>query len=80
MQLGDAINKLVKDNKKSHASLSQLIGRKNPTYISNICIRSNTNVNTLLEITDALDYEVVIRPRNQENSEGRSIILEKTEK
>jgi hypothetical protein len=80
MKLGDAINKLVKDNKQSHASLAQLIGRKTPTYISNICIRSNTNVNTLLEITDALGYELIIRPINKDLYEERTIILEKGEK
>ena len=56
MKLGEAINKLVKDNKKSHASLAEMIGRKNPTFISNMVSRGNCNIDTLLEITDALGY------------------------
>ena len=53
MNFKEALNKLIKDNKKSHASLAELIGRKNPTFISNMVSRGNCNVDTLLEITDA---------------------------
>ena len=77
MKLGEAINKLVKDNKKSHASLSELIGRKNPTFISNMVSRSNANVATLLEITDALGYEVIIRPKSGDDKAERTIRLER---
>jgi hypothetical protein len=77
MKLGEAINKLVKDNKKSHASLAEMIGRKNPTYISNIVSRSNANVVTLLEITDALGYEVIIRPKSGDDKAERTIRLER---
>lgn len=77
MKLGEAINKLVKDNFKSHASLAKMIGRKNPTFISNIVIRDNANVNTLLEITDALGYEIVIRPTSGGNTTERTIRLER---
>ena len=77
MKLGEAINKLVKDNKKSHASLAELIGRKNPTFISNMVSRSNANVVTLLEITDALGYEVIIRPKSGDDKAERTIRLER---
>ena len=77
MKLGEAINKLVKDNKKSHASLSEMIGRKNPTFISNMVSRSNANVATLLEITDALGYEVIIRPKSGDDKAERTIRLER---
>ena len=77
MKLSEAINKLVKDNKKSHASLAELIGRKTPTYISNICIRNNTNVNTLLEITDALGYEIILKPKSGDDKAERTIRLER---
>jgi hypothetical protein len=77
MKLGEAINKLVKDNKKSHASLAKMMGRKTSTYISNICIRNNTNVNTLLEITDVLGYEVIIKPKSGDDKAERTIRLER---
>lgn len=77
MKLGEAINKLVKDNKKSHASLSEMIGRKNPTFISNMVSRSNANVATLLEITDALGYEVIVRPKSGDDKAERTIRLER---
>jgi hypothetical protein len=77
MVFKEALNKLIKDNKKSHASLSELIGRKNPTFISNMVSRSNCNVDTLLEITDALGYEIVIKPKSGENKAERLIRLER---
>lgn len=77
MNFKDALNKLIKDNKKSHASLAELIGRKNPTFISNMVSRGNCNVDTLLEITDALGYEIVIKPKSGENKAERTIRLER---
>ena len=77
MKLGEAINKLVKDNKKSHASLAEMIGRKNPTFISNMVSRGNANIATLLEITDALGYEVIVRPKSGDDKAERTIRLER---
>ena len=77
MLLKEALTKLIKDNNHSHASLSALIGRKNPTFISNIVIRDNCNVNTLLEITDALGYEICIKPKFGDNKAERTIRLDK---
>ena len=73
----EALNKLIKDNKKSHASLAELIGRKNPTFISNMVTRGNCNVDTLLEITDALGYELIIKPKSGEDKAERTIRLER---
>jgi hypothetical protein len=77
MVFKEALNKLIKDNKKSHASLSELIGRKNPTFISNMVTRGNCNVDTLLEITDALGYELIIKPKSGEDKAERTIRLER---
>ena len=79
MRLGDAINKLIKDNKKSQAGLAKMVGKKNQSFIGNICIRNSTTVDTLLEITDALDYEIVIRPRSGEAKADRTIKLSRGE-
>jgi hypothetical protein len=73
----EALNKLIKDNKKSHASLAELIGRKNPTFISNMVTRGNCNVDTLLEITDALGYEIILKPKSGEDKAERTIRLER---
>lgn len=77
MNFKEALKKLIKDNNKSHASLSELIGRKNPTFISNMVTRGNCNVDTLLEITDALGYEIVIKPKSGEGKAERTIRLER---
>lgn len=77
MVFKEALNKLIKDNKKSHASLAELIGRKNPTFISNMVTRGNCNVDTLLEITDALGYEIILKPKSGEDKAERTIRLER---
>jgi DNA-binding phage protein len=77
MNFKEMMEKLIKDNKKSHASLAELIGRKNPTFISNMVSRGNCNVDTLLEITDALGYEIIIKPKSGENKAERTIRLER---
>ncbi len=77
MKFKEMMEKLIKDNKKSHASLAALIGRKNPTFISNMVTRGNCNVDTLLEIADALGYEIIIKPKSGENKAERSIRLER---
>ena len=77
MKFREAMNKLIKDNKKSHASLAELIGRKNPTFISNLVVRGNCNVDTLLEIADALGYELIIKPKSGEDKAERTIRLER---
>lgn len=73
----DALTKLIKDNNHSHASLSALLGRKTPTFTGNMIIRNNCNINTLLEITDALGYEVYLKPKSGDNKAERTIRLER---
>ena len=77
MNFKEALKKLIKDNNKSYASMAEMIGRKNATFISNIVIRGNCNIDTLLEITNALGYEVVIKPKSGDNKAERTIRLER---
>ena len=77
MNLKEAIKKLIKDNNKSYASMAELIGRKTPTFISNMINRGNCNIDTLLEITDVLGYEIVIKPKSGDNKAERTIRLER---
>ena len=77
MNLKEALTKLFKDNNKSHAGMAELIGRKNPTFISNMVTRGNCNVDTLLEITDALGYEIILKPKSGEDKAERTIRLER---
>ena len=74
MNFKDALNKLIKDNKKSHASLAEMIGRKNPTFISNMVSRGNCNIDTLLDIAEALEYDIVLKPKG---NFGSAMVLTK---
>lgn len=77
MKLGEALNKLIKDTKYSHASLAKELGRKSPASIGNAVMRNNMNVDSLLEITDKLGYEIIIRPTRGGDTAERTIRLER---
>lgn len=77
MKLGEAINKLIKDTKHSHASLAKELGKKSPSSIGNAVVRNNMNVDSLLEITDKLGYEIIIRPTRGGDTAERTIRLER---
>ena len=77
MNFNEALKKLIKDNNKSYGSMAEMIGRKTPTFISDIIMRNNCNIDTLLEITDALGYEIIIKPKSGDNKAERTIRLER---
>jgi hypothetical protein len=77
MKLGEAINKLIKDTKHSHASLAAELGKKSPSSISNAISRNNMNIDSLLEITDKLGYEIIIRPTRGEDKAERTVKVER---
>ncbi len=77
MKLGEALNKMIKDSKHSHASLAAELGKKSPASIGNVIQRNNMNVESLLEITEKLGYEVVIRPTRGDDKAERTIRLER---
>ena len=77
MKLGDALNKLMKDTKHSHASLAKELGKKSSSSISNVVMRNNMYIDGLLEITDRLGYEVIIRPTRGGDTAERTIRLER---
>lgn len=76
MKTGEAINKLIKDNKLSHASLAKRIGREHSTSVSNAVARQGQiSVNFLLEITESLGYEVILKPTSGEGKAERTVKL-----
>lgn len=63
MILGKALNYMISMRKSSHKRLAEKIGKKNGSAIGNIIIRNNCTVDTLLDVAEALDFEVVLRPK-----------------
>lgn len=75
----EAIKKLIKDNNTSRQGLADMTGRKQGSSIGNAIDRNNMTIQVLLEITDALGYEVVIKPTRGENKAERTIKLDRGE-
>lgn len=74
MKLSKAINEMIEVKTSSHKRLAEKIGKKNGSAIGNIVIRNNCTVETLLDITEALEYDVVLKPKG---NFGKTIFLTK---
>lgn len=74
MILGKAINEMISVKTSSHQRLAEKINKKKGSAIGNIIMRNNCTVDTLLDIADALEYDIVLKPRG---NFGSTIVLEK---
>ena len=74
MKLAKAINEMVEVKTSSHKRLAETIGKKNGSAIGNIIMRNNCTVETLLDIAEALEYDVVLKPKG---NFGSTILLTK---
>lgn len=72
MILGKALNKMIEIKTSSHKRLAEKIGKKNGSAVGNIIMRNNCTVDTLLDIADALEYDVILKPRG---NFGSTIVL-----
>ncbi len=74
MILGKAINEMIRIKTSSHQRLAEKINKKQGSAIGNIIIRNNCTVDTLIDIAEALEYDIVLKPRG---NFGSTILLEK---
>ena len=63
MILGIALNKMIEVKTSSHKRLAEKIGKKNGSAIGNIIMRNNCTVDTLLDMAEALEYDVILKPK-----------------
>ena len=63
MILSKAINEMISIKTSSHKRLAEKIGKKNGSAIGNIIMRNNCTVDTLLDIAEALEYDVILKPK-----------------
>lgn len=75
MILKDAMNKMIKDNNHSQASLAKEMGFKSNAAVGNKIMRNDMKVSFLLEMCDFLGYEIVLRPTRGENKAERTMVL-----
>ena len=74
MVLGDLVNEMISVKTSSHKRLAEKIGKKNGSAIGNIIMRNNCTVDTLLDIAEALEYDIVLKPKG---NFGSTIVLTK---
>lgn len=74
MILGKALNEMINIKTSSHKRLAEKIGKKNGSAIGNIIMRNNCTVETLLDIADALEYDIVLKPKG---NFGSTMVLTK---
>ena len=64
MKIGEAIKQAMKSQKITQVQLADMVGAKSQSVIAERLKMDNLSVNTTLEMLDAIDYELIIRPKN----------------
>ncbi len=73
--LNDAIRTLLSDNNKNQGWLAEKMGYAKPSGISQMLMRGNTTVDTLIRICDTMDYEITIQPKRKAGSRPQGQII-----
>ena len=65
MNASEVIVELLKDNKKSQIWLAEKLGYARASSINNMIANGNVEINTLIRICDAMEYEITIQPKRK---------------
>ena len=76
MNLKECLRKMIDDNNSSFARLADRLGYKSSASIGNISRVSDTKVSILINICIELDYDIIIRPRGENDRAERTIVLD----
>ena len=63
MTPSELIYKLLKDTKTTQTELAKSLGYKSAAAISNRLNRGTMNMDSFMEILNALGYEMIVRPK-----------------
>lgn len=70
MKYNEIVRKAMRDTDTTQKELAEALGYKSgPSAISVPLSRSDIYASTLINMLDALGYEVVVRPRNDRSNE-----------
>lgn len=61
----EAIESLLKENKKTKTWLSEKMGYSFPSAVGQMLTRGNVTVDTLYQICELFDYEITIQPKRR---------------
>ena len=76
MRISDAIKTILKNEHKTQKELSEMLGYPRITTLNTSLRRGNMTTKKIIEICDALDYEIVLRPKSGTNKLERTVILD----
>ena len=79
MKTKKAIKKILKQEHMTQKVLSEKMGYARPSSLNTVLRANNPKIETLVNIIDALGYEVVLRPKNGSDKVSRSVILNNEE-
>lgn len=79
MKTKQAIKKILKQEHMTQKVLSEKMGYARPSSLNTVLRANNPKIETLVNIMDALGYEVVLRPKNGSDKVARSVILNNEE-
>lgn len=78
MNISDALRTLIRDEKKTtQKEFAESINMPFTTLNTSLRV-GNITINKLLKILNALDYEIVLRPKKGIDKSSRSIIIDET--
>ena len=78
--IGEAIKKAMKDTNTTQTQMARLVGAKSQSVISERLKMSNLSINTVVEMLDAIGYELVIEKRKQGRRREDRLIIGKGDK
>lgn len=79
MKMNEAIKAAMKDTKTTQAQLADRIGAKSQSVIAQRLSLKNLSVDTVIEMLDALGYELVIQEKKRGRRPDGQLVIEKGE-
>ena len=76
MNLPELIKAMIKHRGSSYANLSERMGYKKASSVSEVVLRGDTKISFLIRMCKVLDYEIIIRPKSGDNKAENTLHLD----
>lgn len=74
MRIGKAIKSVMKSDKVTQSKLAEMVGAKSQSVIAERLKMDNISINAVLDMLEALDYEMVIQSKESPDEKQRICI------
>lgn len=74
MRIGKAIKSVMKSDKVTQSKLAEMVGAKSQSVIAERLKMDNISINAVLDMLEALDYEMVIQSKEFPDEKQRIYI------